>query len=249
LTSSETDPVAKAQEMLDVLMALKKSDEVLSGFKEFFLVFSFKGTNFWEQRYVVSRKDVYDESRELTSGLVRTVSTYYAFDLHKPNAYYLARSVEGVIGNGDTISSRFDFVLDDAGVRDGGKARVTEIKLVIASEPDSGQIMADGSMWYPGTWNYLNWTQDSLYNRFPISLQDLYNSRRVTILDYPIDVPMRQILNVGWRDIDPLAWPSGRYFIGVVASDEYGNEGLAPVTFDQADRHTNPLLVTVLSGK
>ena len=69
-----------------------------------------------------------------------------------------------------------------------------------------------------------------------------------SVFTYAIPIEQRIIPFIQWKHIDPSAWPSGRYFIGIVAADEYGYSGLAAMARDAA-LSSNPLLVYVATGK
>lgn len=224
---------------------MSKTQQNLKGKKVFFIAFKFTGREFLEPRYVMSDDNIYDETSELKVGLVNEVNTYMYLDYFQPKATLEDASIETYLTNGDTLTRPFDFVLDPSSVNDQGYCRVTGISLVIAKEPAPGTILESGQSWSPSLWNFSGWDLDSVP---PMTLQDLYN-QQIAIYDFPVEVPLRVIKNVAWRDIDITSWSSGRYYVGLVARDEFGNEGLASVNFNSTTKSTNPFQITVLSGR
>jgi hypothetical protein len=64
---------------------------------------------------------------------------------------------------------------------------------------------------------------------------------------YPFDIPVHRnsIAGVGWYNIDPTNWPTGKYLFGIRTVDEFGNSGFAPVS----SKYTNPWWARVLTSK
>jgi hypothetical protein len=236
-----------------LLTGLDRNQLYAYGKKEFMLVFHFRGRYFHEDRYVLMSRSqagesgyIYGENATLSSGLSRTISTRTYFDFYPPAINFTSVVDTLYLNNGDTVRSIFDFALDNASAEDKGLARITELKLIVAHCPANGTILSDNrTVWNDATWNYPTWTANT---QLPVSLTDL-QAERVVEIPYPVHMPWRVINGVAWRGIDPSEWKSGKYFIGVVSKDEYGQEGFAPVAFQPATFSTNPFIVTVLSGK
>lgn len=111
------------------------------------------------------------------------------------------------VGHGDIIVEPFNFALDSISVVDMGFANVEDLRLVIAREPPS-----------------FDWAKRTS----PITVEELLSFRS---FEYPYNInrPDYEMLEVRWDGIDPTTWPSGKYLMGVVVRDEYGNEGFATV--------------------
>jgi len=218
------------------LLALKATDLVNVGKKECILVVKFRGRFFREERYVLSNTDLYGEVQGPSKFLGVKFVRHYWLDFVPPRATMTSYLTAGHLNNGDTISGTFDYVLDEAGVRDEGYARVSDIRLVVSRCPPALEAV----------WDYTAWSREELP---PVTPADLYANRMVE-MEYPIRWPTVNVVDVAWRNIDPSTWPSGKYLMGIVTRDEFGNESFAPVTRSLApDYQTNPFLVTVTSGR
>jgi hypothetical protein len=217
-----TEPHANYRQWVD----LSRSARTSSGKKEFMIVFRFWGKYFGDERVFITRGDLFEKgSREK-----KEYFTDLFYDFYSPSLNFLDPSNEEYLNNGDTVTGSFDLEVTNITERDRGEARITSIELIVAEAPPEKVV----------EWN--EWSTDSAV---PVTLQELKSYRHFSI-PYEIDVPLPNLPGVKWEGLDPASWGSGHYFMTIVASDEYGNTGIAPTPFS---RGTNPWLVTVLTGK
>lgn len=232
------------QANFDRMMELLPSQLAGNGRKEFMIGLRLKGRFFLEDRFALSNEDYYQPRVSDTRALLANERvTRMFFDFYQPKATFRGKGLPGYLQNGDTITTTFDYYLDDASIVDQGNCRVEKVSLVVARSPEVGDVLANGTVWTDSIWNHEDFVPLS---ELPLSLEDLYR-QRVAVYDYPVDMPLRVISKVHWLDLEATSWPEGPYFIGIVTRDEFGNEGLAPV-FQNASV-SNPFLVHVLSGK
>lgn len=220
------------------IMQLQKFDMVKYGRKEFAIVLRFRGKSFGDVRTVLSGSNLAASGGRQGSTAVVSLDSYIRtyFDFFAPKITNASISHPDYVTNGDTISNVFNFVLDAEGsAADGGKARIEEVKLVIAYSPPTDTF----------TWNYWEWDNNIVP---PITLEQMLARKSIVL---PFDVRVREtgLQKVRWEAIDPSGWDSGNYFIGVVTRDEFGNEGLAPMNYEERTFGTNPMRVVVMTGK
>lgn len=233
---ARTPKVDGVEENSRVFRNLKFSDLINAGRKEFVLVLKFKGKYFGEDRYVALRDELLQPSGLSGSAALQqatTTNTY--FDFYRPSVAFVSSQNPKYLNNGDTVSGSFSVYLSqDGAAADKGKSRITDISLIIARKPPA---MA---------WDYLSW---KVVEDVPVVAMEDLKTEPFHIFPANLGVPKKSFLEISWQGIDVSNWASGRYFIGVYTEDEYGNGGLAPVTFNKTSHQTNPFLVTVLSGK
>ncbi len=240
----ETIDAGSARKNYERLIELLPTQKASVGRKEFMIGLRLKGRFFMEDRFALSNEDYYQPRVSDTKALLANERfTRMFFDFYEPRATFRGKGLPGYLQNGDTVTSVFDYYLDNSSVRDMGNCRVEDIRLVVARAPAEGDVLADGTVWTESTWDHESFEPAT---KLPISLEDLY-SQKVAVYEYPVDMPLRVISQVRWLDLQATSWPEGPYFIGIVTSDEFGNEGLAPVF--QNTSVSNPFLVHVLSGK
>jgi len=206
--------------------AMTRSIVTAFGKKEFTIVCRFKGRHFNDTRVMLAGSFI------LRSRLGASRYALTWLDAYPPAAIPVSIDANERIDNGDTLTSTFDFYLDNGSIVDKGGSRVSDVRLLISKCP-AGQ-----------RWDYWNWTGDTIP---PVTLAQMLQSVH-TIIPYQVRVPDVTVNSVKWEDIIPTEWKSGDYYLGVYTSDEFGNSGLAPMAFD-GGFYTNPLKVTVISGK
>jgi hypothetical protein len=213
-------------ENLRQLVRMNNDSYFASGIKEFVLIVRFTGRYFDDVRVVWSGSLAWTDW-----GVSRYVRSY--FDFYPPCYVAIDRTNTNSIANGDTLKPVFDYYL--SAVQDKGRARIFGVSLIIAEAP-----AAIAQSWHYWEWNG---TKD-----LPVTFDDLMAQRHI-VYPFKIDVAKNTLADVWWPNIDIRSWRSGKYFIGIIARDEWGNEGLAPVSVPALGLVTNPIMVTVLSGQ
>lgn len=217
------------QNFKNIISSKQVSESLGEMKKKFILVLKFVGTEFEDDRYYFSEPSLLPGSK-----LTNTTTESY-LDFFVPFIRLIQSKSPYFLTNGDTLVNNLDFVLDEGqSIHDGGLARITKLELIIAKKPANLE------------WNPLSWKDSS---DVPIVNLELFKQNSYSIIPYPIAAPLATLKNVAWNAIDLSAIPSGKYFIGIIASDEFGNEGFAGYKFNQDTKATNPFEVTVLSGK
>ncbi|MBD3320892.1 MAG: hypothetical protein GF350_07360 [Chitinivibrionales bacterium] len=198
------------------------------GKKEFMIVARFKGKYFNDVRLALSGSKV-----------AQKYGPRSYFDLYQPYIVWWDEKNSDWVNNDCTVVSAFNYALNANSCTDGGQADIDAIDLIIAQKPDSME------------WN-LNFSNDPGQHDVTadtLSLEALYNLRHYI---FPYEIKVRNFFqkNVRWDDINPGQWPSGKYIMGIVTRDEFGNEGFAPVNKEgTAAKLSNPWMVTVQTGK
>ena len=235
-----------------------------SGKKEISVVFRFKGRFFKDERYfvttgILSRTDsdkrpdvdwfnVYEAGEYSLSGTTASTSDRikeYYVDYYVPSIALPSSQNAEYLNNGDTVTQLFDFVMNaDGSVSDVGLARVTSLSLIVAKYPEDGEKLSDGTVWNDTLWDPQSWISKQILP--PVTLDDLYKFEHF-ILPYDIWVPQITISGIRWEDINPYSWDAGKYLVGIIAGDEYGNSGLAQLNL--TGKQSNPFRLVVVNGK
>jgi hypothetical protein len=208
------------------------------GTKEVIVIAVFKGRYFGDTRTAASS----GEALSKYNGRPEGEGPRGLFDLYQPRLYFLgATGDDGWQNNGSIINSTFNVALGrNMSIEDAGYANVTSLRLLIAKN--------DGSI----PWNLV--VSDIAATRKvtadTLSLGAVQKLRYVEI-PFPIIASSSIIYGVKWTNLDLTDWPSGSYIMGVIARDQFGNEGFAPPMVPAtADKPwTNPWQVTIFTGK
>jgi len=213
---------------------IRRTLRASKGLKEFVLVLRFTGRFFGEDRYIFSRPTLVHDSLNPQYVSTNKIIDSTHFDFYPPNITFLSTSNSQYINNGDTIYSNFKVTLNqDGAIRDFGHARIKELSLIVTK---ATQEQANN-------WNYLDWRPD---DELPITMGAMKNAPHY-IFPYKFTKEQWTFEAIEWPIVDISRWSSGNYFIGIIAKDEFGNEGFAPVSF--TGNQTNPWLVTIMNGK
>jgi hypothetical protein len=198
------------------------------GKKEFVIVTRFKGRYFGDTRVMVSGGKLME-----SGGLARWgVPVVSYFDVYPP----VMLIDKTALTNGSVISTAFRYALSNGlSIQDQGKADISKTELIVARKPDN-------LIWAIDATGHCT-TADSLSVPYLLGL-------RAQVFPFNITVQRSYLKGVFW-DIDPVNWATGDYIMAVVASDEFGNEGLCQFIEQSTPALplSNPFLVRVLTGK
>jgi len=207
----------------------------IAGFKEFSLIFKFKGRFFKEVR-------TFATSAELDkNGPMLSFIDFY------PPLVWLDKYEFEFYEDGDVLNGSFSLNLNKNGgidftgdnpkkqrgcVIDMSLADVAAIDLYVAERPES----------WENNWETLV--------RPSLTLDEILANRHRKF-PFSIPSPTSIVYPVAWEDIDPTGWKSGDYIFVIVTEDEFGNRDIAPFNPNQNEtkKFWNPISYRVLTGK
>lgn len=230
-STSTLQPIGEKtpQENFQQLLKLKN---ISSGRKMFAMVGLFKGSKFKDTRTIVASaiskgRDtkgndiIYPYLDRETSGETETF-----IDFYPPVAQHDPTNNPNFLTTDSLITGPFSYGLGQSpSIVDNGKARVDSVFLYIAQLPD-------------------NFTKDSVSN---LTRERMISFRHKSLL-YPIISTKNVLSKVKWGPIDPSAWATGEYIMGLYVMDEFGNKGWANIS-NGNNSFVNPWTVNIITGQ